>query len=137
MAAACRCTSVRGGCLADEQWVTHLNDKDGTFRNSPRYNVGEFGMSVYRGQLTLDEAFEYRVGRRPFERERGLRSVRYTRVSMLREAGFAVVHTPGAIPSSDHCTVLIPSAQGPLYPEVPWSADVSRWFEGCFNEGGG
>jgi hypothetical protein len=85
------------------------------------------------GGWTLAQVSEY-VRRSPATQailERA--AMRSTTAGALREAGFAVVHTPGAIVKGPHVSVVWPKAQ-PLDRHVAtWSAEVSAKFDSCFN----
>lgn len=133
--AACHCTVDPGMCLSDDERVTQLDERDGSgFRMAPRVDPEEFGVSVMRGTLTLEETFQLVTKGMPLPAP-GSRRVRYASVGSLREAGFEVVHTPSRrLANHPHCSVVVPSQMGELDPIVPWDAGVREAFQRCFNE---
>jgi hypothetical protein len=106
-----------------------------SFRNQPRIER-ERGLSVLRGEVSVQEATCYVLPREPTEHDLHKARVRRTTAAALRRAGFAIVHTPGKVPGSVHCTVAWPAADPLENPEVPWPPEVSAAFDSCFNEEG-
>src|SRR5699024_9050539 len=66
------------------------------------------------------------------EKKRTNSRVRYARVGDLREAGFAVVHTPGRVAGGVHCSVVFPSFDPLVEQAIPWPDKVSDEFDRCF-----
>lgn len=91
-------------------------------------------MSVFRGRLSVEEAFKSVVGWPPDEDEKRDRAVRYARAGKIREVGLAVVHTPGRRPSSGHCTLVWAEGSDAMAPSTPWPPRVCEDLETCFNE---
>jgi hypothetical protein len=60
-------------------------------------------------------------------------AVRQTTALTLRKAGFAVVHTPGAIEDGPHVSVVWPATNPFHQQDRVWEKDVSERFDACFN----
>ena len=103
------------------------------FRNQPRIER-ELGLSVLYGSISLEEATQYVLqGEPPTERQLTKSRIRRATAAQLRQKGFAVVHTPGRITASVHCTVVWPDDEPLEAPQAPWPGDVSELFDSCFN----
>jgi hypothetical protein len=132
--AACRCGPPPELCVSDDEVLTQHGWTRSPFRSQPRIDR-ELGLSVLRGQVSLEEAAQYVLqGEQPTERQLLKSRIRRTTAKALRQAGFAVVHTPGRILASAHCTVAWPDRNPLEAPLVPWPAEVSERFDSCFNE---
>lgn len=132
---ACRCGPPPEQCVSDSEVLTQHGWVGRSFRNQPRIER-ERGLSVLRGELTLEEATRYILPREPTEQDLTRARVRWTTAAVLRRIGFAVVHTPGEVRGSVHCTVAWPDADPLENPQVPWPPEVSEAFDACFNEEG-
>lgn len=132
-AAVCRCGTPPERCVSDDEVMTQYGQLRSPFRVQPRIER-ELGVSLLRGPLSLEEAARHVLRREPTESDLAKSRVRRTTVASLRTAGFAVVHTPGKISDSPHCTIAWPSADPIEKPQVPWPREVSERFEGCFNK---
>jgi hypothetical protein len=73
-------------------------------------------------------------GRAPTSRELARAALRRTTALELRTAGFAVVHTPGAIIQGPHVSVVWPGSDPFRRQEASWEIDVQEKFSACFNE---
>ena len=134
--AACRCGKPPQECVSDDVELTQQAPKPGKFRNAPRVNR-EVDISLLIGRWSVEDATRYvLMGNSPTRRQLDRAVVRHTMVWRLREAGFAVVHTPGRIKGGPHVSVVWPADEPLARPEVPWPPEVSEVFELCFNEGG-
>jgi hypothetical protein len=89
---------------------------------------------VLRGEVSLEEATRHVLPREPSEKELAKACIRRTAAVTLRRAGFAVVHTPGELRGSVHCTVVWPDAAPLENSQVPWPPEISEAFDACFNE---
>jgi hypothetical protein len=132
---ACRCGPPPELCVSDSEILTQHGWIGRPFRNQPRIER-ERGLSVLRGDVSLEEATGYVIPREPSEQDFRKSCVRQTTAAALRRAGFAVVHTPGKVQVSAHCTVAWPIADPLENPRVPWPPEVSAAFDSCFNEEG-
>jgi len=126
--AACRCGPDPSSCLNNDEIVTQWAPETGEFRRRPRPEM-EVEVSVLRGRLSAISAAE-RI--RVAEKKRTNSRVRYARVGDLREAGFAVVHTPGRVAGGVHCSVVFPSFDPLVEQAIPWPDKVSDEFDRCF-----
>jgi hypothetical protein len=57
-----------------------------------------------------------------------------TNAGLLRENGFAVVHTPGAIANGPHVSAVWPPDLPFEVQDPAWPPEVSAAFRACFNE---
>lgn len=131
---ACHCGPPPERCVRDEEVLTQYGLIRSPFRNQPRIAL-ELGLSVLRGQISLEDATRYVIQAKPAERDLMKARIRRTRAGVLREAGFAVVHTPGRrVRASAHCTVAWPDSDPLETPQVPWPSEISGRFDSCFNE---
>jgi hypothetical protein len=124
-------------CISDECWLTHHAWRAGEFKNHPRYDRGEVEMSLLIGRLSVRAASEYRAIGRVSDAQVGRADVRYATAGQLREAGLAVVHTPGEILGGIHASAVWPTSDPLSYQEVPWPAWLPARFDACFNRGQG
>ena len=131
---ACRCGASAEQCVADDEVLTQHGSVGRSFRNQPRIER-ERGLSVLRGEISLLEATRYVLPREPTEQDLQKARIRRTTAAALRRAGFAIVHTPGKVLGSVHCTVAWPATDPLENPQVPWPPEVSAAFDSCFNEG--
>jgi hypothetical protein len=129
---ACRCGPPPEQCVSDSEVLTQHGWLGRSFRNQPRIER-ERGLSVLRGEVSLKEATRRVLPREPSVRELAEARIRRTDVATLRRAGFAVVHTPGELRGSVHCTVVWPDAAPLENPQVPWPPEISEAFDACFN----
>jgi len=118
-------------CIADEAVVTQ-HSFTGQYRDAPRIDR-ELSLSVFRGRVPARNATSYiRMGRPVEEWERRKIRVRFLHVGRLREAGLAVVHTPGRVASPEHCSAVWP-ADDPLNSQVAdWPPEIREGFNACF-----
>jgi hypothetical protein len=131
---ACHCGPPPEQCVGDEEVLTQYGLIRAPFRNQPRIAL-ELGLSVLRGRISLEDATRYVIQAKPAERDLMKARIRRTRAGVLREAGFAVVHTPGRrVRASVHCTVAWPDSDPLRTPQVPWPSEISERFGSCFNE---
>lgn len=134
--AACRCGKPPQECISDDVELTQQAPKAGKFRNAPRVER-EVDVSLLIGRWSVEDATRYvLMGNSPTRPQLNRAAVRHTKVGRLREAGFAVVHTPGRIKGGPHASVVWPANQPLAHPEVPWPSEVSEAFEVCFNRAG-
>jgi hypothetical protein len=115
--------------------LTHHTKTRGRYVNAPRVTT-ERELSLLRGRLTVQEATSYRVRRGgPKALEAAVRrsDVRYTTAGQLREAGFAVVHTPGRTVGGAHISVVWPSDDPLVRQDIPWPDEVAGRFDSCFD----
>lgn len=132
-AMACRCGSPPEHCVPDGETLTQYGRAGSPFRCQPRIER-ELGLSVLRGPLTLEETVRHVLRREPTESDLARSRIRRTSAGRLREAGFAVVHTPGRTSVGVHCTVAWPGAEPIENPQVPWPMEVAAQFQRCFTE---
>jgi hypothetical protein len=123
----CTCGPAPQKCVRNDEYLTQTNDPGEGFRSQPRLNLREVDLSCFRGRLPLEEAVSLRLrssSRHKLARpERALSldgwAVRYTKAGCLRDAGFVIVHTPGAVINGPHCSVVLDYETGGV-PKVPW-----------------
>jgi hypothetical protein len=133
---ACHCGLSPEQCVRDEEMLTQFGLIRSPFRNQPRIDR-ELGLSVLRGEISLEDATRYVIQAEPTERDLMKARIRRTTAEVLREAGFAVVHTPGRrVRASSHCTIAWPDSDPIQMPHVPWPSEISARFDSCFNERG-
>ena len=134
--AACHCGKPPQECVSDDVELTQQAPKAGKFRNAPRVQR-EVNVSLLIGRWSVEDATRYvLMGIPPTRKQLNRAVVRLTQVGRLREAGFAVIHTPGRIKGGPHVSVVWPADEPLAHPEVPWPPEVSEAFDLCFNEGG-
>ncbi len=132
---ACACGTPPQECVRDEEWVTQVTDPHGNFYNEPRDYRSEVEVSALRGKLQVAEALRYVMKMPPNEADIARNGVRHAQAGTLREAGFAVVHTPGRrIRQSPHVSIVWPDDDPLARQDTPWPADVSLEFNRCLNE---
>jgi hypothetical protein len=133
--AACRCGLPPEECIPGDMVLTQQTWTAGTYRDGPREGI-ETEVSMLRGRWTVKDACEYvRPSAKPLSEAKLARAdVRYTTAQQLRDAGFAVVHTPGKkFPNGPHVSIVWPN-ENPLQNQtVPWPPKVSTAFAACFN----
>jgi hypothetical protein len=106
--------------IADEEVVTQ-HSFTGQYREAPRIGR-ELSLSAFRGRVSARDATSYiRMGRPVEEWEKHKIRVRYLHVGRLREAGLAVVHTPGRVAYPEHCSVVWPA-------DDPLNSQVADWL---------
>jgi hypothetical protein len=130
---ACRCGPPPERCLAQDQELAQLGWANKPFRNQPRVDR-ELGLSVLRGPISVEAAVQYVLPEEPTPSQLKKGRIRLTTAGSLREAGFAVVHTPGQVRKDEHCSVVWPASDPLSAPQVPWPPEVSARFDSCFNE---
>jgi hypothetical protein len=115
--------------------LAQFGPKPGKFRNQPRPDR-ELGLSVLMGAWTPEDALRFVLppGQAPTRAQLQAAVVRLTKAGKLREAGFAVVHTPGRVKPGKHASVVWPDDDPLAGPEVPWPAEMSEKFDSCFND---
>jgi hypothetical protein len=119
--------------VPDDSMLTQHASKAGQFRNAPRIDR-EVGVSVLIGEWSVEDATRYVLtGNSPTRQQLSRAVVRLTRAGTLREARFAVVHTPGRIKDGPHATVVWPDGDPLSGPQASWPAEVSAQFDSCFN----
>lgn len=135
---ACKCAGSPVTCVGDDEILTQYAASATSIRTQPRETMNdgqpELSMSLLRGRLTRLEAFRYVRGRLPTESELQRILARYTRAGRLREAGFAVVHTPGRILQGIHVSVVWPNEDPLDRQDIPWPEGVPERFDRCFTE---
>jgi hypothetical protein len=119
--------------MAEDQELAQLSWANKPFRDQPRVDR-ELGLSVLRGPISVEAAVRYVLPGQPTESQLKKGRIRRTKAATLREAGFAVVHTPGRVRNDEHCTVVWPDSDPLAGPQVPWPPEVSARFDSCFNE---
>lgn len=133
---ACRCGQSPEQCIPGEADLTHHAWRAGDFRNQPRERPPEPGLSIFVGHLSAEDATRLRLeatGQEPTARQLRDAAARHATALRLREAGFAVVHTPGRIRGGAHATVVWPADDPLNHQEVPWPPGVPALFDECFN----
>ncbi len=130
----CRCGPPPEQCMAEDQELAQFGWANKPFRNQPRIDR-ELGLSVLRGPISVEAAVRYVLPEPPTQSQLRRGQTRLTTAGRLREAGFAVVHTPGPVRNDEHCTVVWPDSDPVSAPQVPWPPEVSARFDSCFNEG--
>lgn len=84
--------------------------------------------------FAIGGAYELAYAAPARERQAGTSGLRgYATALRLREAGFAIVHTPGRIRGGVHATVVWPADDPLNHQEVPWPPGVPALFDECFN----
>jgi hypothetical protein len=118
-------------CIADEEVVTQ-HSFTGQYRDAPRIER-ELSLSVFRGQVSARDATSYiRIGKPVEEWEKRKIRVRYLHVGRLREAGLAVVHTPGRVAYPEHCSVVWPADDPLNSQDAAWPPEIREGFNACF-----
>ena len=120
--------------MGDEIYLTQQSWDPPAFRNQPRIDR-ETAVSMLIGdQWTVEEACTYVYGgRQPSPRKLERAGLRITTAGRLRDAGFAVVHTPGAIKDGPHVSIVWPGDDPLEYQAVPWPDEASALFDACFD----
>ena len=122
-------------CITDGEELTHHTKNAGEFLNAPRIET-EREVSLLRGRLTTEEATRYRVrrgGEAAVKAALERSDVRHTTAGQLRQAGFAVVHTPGRRINGPHVSVVWPAGDPLARQDIPWPDSVEARFTKCFN----
>lgn len=109
------------------------NRADTAFR--PRVEL-ETALSVLmaEGWSKLDVVSYVRQGRLVTPEILEKTSLFQTNARLLRENGFAVVHTPGAIANGPHVSAVWPPDRPFEVQDPAWPPEVSAAFRACFNE---
>jgi len=129
----CRCGPLPEECVHDDEYVTQLTERDGTFRRAPRV-AREVDFSVTRGTVGVAAALAAVVkDREPLPEEIQKNRVRHARVGDLRDAGFEVIHTPGRVRNGPHVSIVWMGDDG-SEATAPWTNEVSASLEACFND---
>lgn len=119
--------------MPDETVLTQQCWTPPHFRNKPRVEL-ETDISMLIGDhWTVEAACKYVAGGHqapPRKLERA--GIRRTTAGRIRQAGFAVVHTPGLIKDGPHVSVVWPGDDPLELQVVPWADDVSARFDACF-----
>jgi len=136
---ACRCGPPPETCVEDGTiLIRYYAAARASTAFKPREGL-ETALSVLMADgWSLPEIATYvRMGRTP---SRGVlanaRALRTT-AGKLRQAGFAVVHTPGGIPNGPHVSVVWPAGAPFERQASTWPAEVSAAFRACFNKEAG
>lgn len=133
--AACACDDS-ALCRSDHDGISQYGRRDGAvciFRNEPRSSRIQ-GMSVQAYRATAQQMCEHVLGDRATDADRDVACVRHTTVGALRAEGFLVIHTPGKIRNSLHCTVIFPGSPQEEDNDVTWTVTAARVFDACFNQ---
>ena len=135
---ACKCGPPPELCVPSDAILTQFAWKAGVFRDAPRQDRGERGLSVLIGAVSIQDAAKYvLMGEAPTTRQLSRAVVRLTSAGRFRAAKFAVIHTPGRIKEGIHATVVWPDADPVLLqPEGNWDTELSILFNSCFNDEG-
>jgi hypothetical protein len=121
-------------CVPDDTVLTQFGRKPELFRNAPRVDR-ELGVSLLMGEQTVEEALRYVLqGNPPTRRQLSQAVTRLTGAGQLRNAGFAVVHTPGRVRHGIHVSVVWPGEDPLNRQDIPWPGPVSGAFDSCFSE---
>lgn len=115
--------------------LTHHTKTAGEFLNAPRIDT-EREVSLLRGKLTVEEATRYRFrrgGTAAIQAAVDRAGVRHTTAGRLRQAGFAVVRTPGRMVSGPHVSVVWPADDPLRRQDVPWPDSIATRFAECFD----
>ena len=133
------CETDRRGiqCIGDDEVLTHHTKQKGSYDNAPRPSMlDETEISVRRGKLTVAEASVARNAGNPVHpSDVAAAGVRYTSAGDLREAGFAVIHTPGIKgEESGHVSVIWPNMNPLDEQDRVWPAEVQAALAACFTE---
>jgi hypothetical protein len=123
--------------VPDSAILTQFAWKVGAFRDIPRHERDERGLSVLVGEVSIQDAATYvLMGEAPTARQLSRAVVRLTSAGDLRAVGFAVVHTPGRIKEGIHASVVWPDDDPVARPDGHWDTELSALFNSCFNEEG-
>lgn len=131
---ACTCGPPAEECVPDEMILVQQTWNRGTFRIKPRYCI-ETAVSVLMAEeWTLEELCVYVNRGQPVSPGKVSKAGRRrTTAKRLRDAGFAVVHTPGNIEPGLHVSVVWPPADPFRHQDPQWGSDVQQRFDACFN----
>ncbi|MFS0883864.1 hypothetical protein [Aeromicrobium sp. 179-A 4D2 NHS] len=129
----CTCSDGPEDCLKNEETVTQWAPSPEKFRREPDVDK-EIDFSVQRGQLTPEECWALMTSTGRVRPMLETAVVRYATVGDLRNAGIAVMHTPGRVADGLHVSLVWP-AEAPLdHGTAPWPPDVTDDVNACFNE---
>lgn len=136
----CACGPPPHLCVRGPTVLAQVAWKPNKYLSAPRGERGhlpaEVDVSLLQrdDQITLADMLTY-VGRgrviRPKEFETA--SFRVVDARTLRDAGFAVVHTPGRVAWPSHVFVVWPHDDPLERPQTPWPRDVADNFAACFD----
>lgn len=134
---ACDCGPPPELCVADDEVLTHHGKAADAFIDAPRINRGrnrgpERDVSLLRGKWTARDATIYRFSH-PTPGQLARAVVRCTTAGKLRSAGFAVLHTPGALENGPHVSVVWPADNPMERQDIPWPKEVADRFTKCFD----
>jgi hypothetical protein len=129
----CTCSVPPDRCVPDATVLVQYSSDGKEFRNRPRIDRETCVSVLMADGWSLAKVSEYVRRASPTRAILERAGMRSTTAGTLRAAGFAVVHTPGAIVNGPHVSVVWPGAQ-PLDQHVAtWSPEVSAKFDSCFN----
>lgn len=131
---ACRCGPPPERCIPDDTVMVQYASRAGRFIDGPRTTVEREVSLLFGAHLTREAVFQYVRGEPPTGRDLRRAGFRSATAGALREAGFAVVHTPSKVKDVEHASVCWPADDPLRRQEIPWPPDVSDRFIGCFNE---
>jgi hypothetical protein len=126
----CGCGTPPFECVEDDQYLSRLNEPDGSFRFCPNPTSGEPDYSMVIGNLPVEEALAARLKRSLHQKDLENREVRVTTAGELRRRGFGVVHTPSKR-NKRHVSVVHPSSPDQDL-TIPWTSDQASQLESCF-----
>ncbi len=131
---ACTCGPPPKDCVQNDVVLVQHTWNRRKFRNQPRQGVETAVSVLMAADWTLEEVSTYvRRGQRPTMSELRRAALRRTTAHKLRDAGFAVVHTPGAIVDGPHVSVVWPCTDPFHHQEASWEDGVPEAFDACFN----
>lgn len=129
---ACKCPDEDPvTCVKDDEVVTQWSFKD-TYTLKPRDSDEDLAVSVVRGAHSPAEAFEESTGKPPQSFQLKKLRARQAPVASIREAGLAVVHTPGWFEDSLHSSVVYPDTDPLRVQDAEWPEQVSNDFDDSF-----
>ena len=121
--------------MTDETHLTQQSWNVAAFRNKPRIERERDVSMLIGGDWTIEAACAYvSVGQSLSPRKLERAGLRHTTAGRIRGAGFAVVHTPGAIKDGPHVSIVWPDTNPLERQDIPWPDEVSARFDACFNE---
>jgi hypothetical protein len=130
---ACRDGVPPEECVSDETVLVQYTPDRAEFRNKPRVER-ETAVSVLKAEgWSLGQVSSYVRRLPPTPDVLARAGLRQTTAGKLRDAGFAVVHTPGAIASGPHVSVVWPASRPFEQQDPAWPDEVSTRFDSCFN----
>lgn len=133
---ACACEGVDAvACVEDHEYVTQWR-LSATYNVAPRDRDKDGALSVVRGALDAEDAFEAVLGKPPSPRQARQIAARCAEARQVRSVDLAVVHTPGRFPDSLHCSIVYPPHDPLRVQEADWPPAVSNGFDECFEQEG-